>query len=71
MTITVHTDRAVVADACARIGAPAGAACVVEWTDEDERPDALRAALRRGATVEIRGRTAAAYRRMRMVRNYR
>lgn len=71
MTITVHTDRAVVADACARIGAPAGAACVVEWTDEDERQDALRAAMQRGATLDIRGRTAAAYREMRMVRNYR
>lgn len=71
MTVAIHTDRAAVADACARIGAPAGAACVVEWTDEDERPDALRAAMQRGATVEIRGRTAAAYREMRMVRNYR
>lgn len=71
MTITVHTDRAAVADACARTGAPSGAAYVVEWTDEDERPDALRAAMQRGATLEIRGRTAAAYRRMRMVRNYR
>lgn len=64
MPISLHTDRRIIDRACTMLGLPGGAACIVTWTTEEERPAALAMAIRRGATVELRGRAAVAYRRM-------
>lgn len=65
MPIDLHTDRRTIDRACTMLGLPDGAACIVTWTTEEDRPAALAMAMRRGATVELRGRAAVAYRRIR------
>jgi len=64
MPITLHTDRQNIDSACATLGLPRGAACIVTWASDEEQGQALALAIRHGATVELRGRVAVAYRKM-------